>query len=44
MRAGRFDRKVRILRPDEEGRYEVLQVRCTVVWCGVVCARVRCAL
>lgn len=26
MRPGRFDRKVRILRPDEQGRYEVLQV------------------
>ncbi len=27
MRAGRFDRKIRILRPDEQGRREVLQVR-----------------
>jgi hypothetical protein len=32
MRAGRFDRKIRILRPDEQGRSEVLKVG---VWCGV---------
>lgn len=26
MRAGRFDRKIRILNPDEQGRTEILQV------------------
>lgn len=27
MRAGRFDRKIRILRPNEQGRTEILRVR-----------------
>ncbi len=27
MRAGRFDRKIRILKPDEYGREEILKVR-----------------
>ena len=41
MRAGRFDRKIRILRPDEQGRSEVLKVG---GWCGVCgCSCLFCA-
>lgn len=31
MRAGRFDRKIRILRPNEQGRTEILRV-CPANW------------
>lgn len=33
MRAGRFDRKITILRPNEQGRTEVLKVGCPGLGC-----------
>lgn len=37
LRSGRFDRKVRILRPDADARYEILKVGCTGYWASGGC-------